>query len=787
MGKKLSLPLAEGMIRKHISLEAMLDPAVADSPAPFFVGTPAELEKFQVVLAVLTKAGKWDVAYQLLETPAGRAHAGLPSESLFNSAGKPTDAILLADGDDVLLPNVQAQAQAQQEAGILGNIDLRETRWETLRQLRKWPELAAELSWRFHHGDHDWSTLKTLIAASVEQGGSEATAVLALLEKKLATPTPLIGDSEPTSAVAAPEPQPEVSPESTSASSLAKKNKKKRSQANKKKNAMVKERGLFLARLELVRQWQTSSHALNTEQGSHVAHIDLRRLIEGYFDAFSSKPCACEDLVPYLPLLSINEQAKLRDEYFAQHTAPDRRSKEEDERGLYTYMNALKLQSALKAYPSSDARPEVLQGTAADLLADAERYWTAYNHGLRAGKHLPLTEMQPADDLAYMAAEALVASWALSKTSERQEGQIELLLAASQVLGKALTASPKGYKMRLLLIRISLTLGAFSLAHTHYGLLNARAIQLDSMAHWLLERSAWFSLSDVVVHEPGQKTIGGPVQRALDETKGVYTENEKVTPSYLAKCFEFGNYSRAEELLDLYSAVESSLSRKLNQTEELLLHLSLGSDKTSLAQSAALILDTPAEVVAQHDQRDAQLLPSFLPLTAASAVESLRAGPCPDAGYARAFATAIAAATSAASSPCEHRDSSTLTAQEQKLTQLLGAPEADLVALRALVADLIEDARTSSTPLELLHLSNAAVWGYRGAQLKGATLEEEDRVELSKLADGVESRARQLLEGLAHAKSIQWLPDHSGPVVASSIAASRTALTQAASVLRAMV
>lgn len=811
MGQKLSLPLAEGMIRKHVSLDTLLDSTTSNQPpgerqqaAPFFTGTPAELEKYQVVLAVLNKQSKWDVAYQLLETPAGRAHAGLPAGPLFHKDDKPADAPLPDYLGETKLPR-SAQAQAQQEAGILGNIDLRETRWETMRQLGKWSELVEELTWRFLHGDHDWSTLKSLISASIQRGPNSVATVLSLLEKSLPAQTPSVGSEETPGSLSSLHAQ-QPTEASQSVASSAKKNKKKRAQANKKKNALVKERGLFLARLELIRQW----HASSTPKGlpsdapptpevaetlTRLSLVDMGHLIQEYFDAFSTKPCAYEDLLPYLPTLSPTDQTNLRDKFLAGHVGPDRQAALDEERGLYTYMNAIKLRSALRSYPSSsEASPEAIQAAQAALLSDAEQYWAAYDLGLRAGKHLPSTEMQPADDLAYMTAEALVVAWHLSKTGPHGRGNPEYLLAAAQVLGKALIASPKGYKLRLLLIRISVVLGAFSLARTHYDLLGIRYIQQDSMAHWLLERSGLFSSLDVPVQQEANDTpttaLGGPLQRALDSTKGTYEENIKHTPLYLAQCFEFGNYSRAQELLDFYMAVESSLSRTLNRTEELMLQVSLNLDRSVLVQTASSIVATPPSVVAKHDQRDRSLLPTFLPGTAVPAVEALRSGPRPNAGYAHALASAVLSALgdrATSGSESVQEDVSTLTPLEEKVVQFWRSPTVDMAQLRTWVASLVPEADRCTTPLDLLHLANVVLRAYRIAQLQRAPLETEDTAVLTQLAEQIDRSADELLQQMSESKKMDWLPGPNGPAVAASIAASRTATSQAAAVLRSLV
>ena len=76
-----------------------------------------------------------------------------------------------------------------------------------------------------------------------------------------------------------------------------------------------------------------------------------------------------------------------------------------------------------------------------------------YIEGLKLGKDLPKTELQPADDLIILYAHILVNAWKVSDDESH-------LCKAAVALEVALTHSQQAYQIRLTLIRIYHLLGA---------------------------------------------------------------------------------------------------------------------------------------------------------------------------------------------------------------------------------------------------------------------------------------------------------------------------------------
>jgi N-terminal acetyltransferase B complex non-catalytic subunit len=98
--------------------------------------------------------------------------------------------------------------------------------------------------------------------------------------------------------------------------------------------------------------------------------------------------------------------------------------------------------------------------TASELSTDKELYLAStyleeYMAGLELGSSLPVTELQPADDLAILVGHAFVSLWTTTKDES-------YLYNAAVVLEFALTKSRMSFQIRLLLVRIYRLLGTCS-------------------------------------------------------------------------------------------------------------------------------------------------------------------------------------------------------------------------------------------------------------------------------------------------------------------------------------
>lgn len=88
-------------------------------------------------------------------------------------------------------------------------------------------------------------------------------------------------------------------------------------------------------------------------------------------------------------------------------------------------------------------------------IARADKCLELYLGGLKLGKDLPKTELQPADDLIILYAHTLVNAWKISNDELH-------LYKAVVALEVALTYSQQAYQIRLILVRIYHLLGKSS-------------------------------------------------------------------------------------------------------------------------------------------------------------------------------------------------------------------------------------------------------------------------------------------------------------------------------------
>lgn len=94
------------------------------------------------------------------------------------------------------------------------------------------------------------------------------------------------------------------------------------------------------------------------------------------------------------------------------------------------------------------------QVTEESEIARADKCLELYFEGLKLGKDLPKTELQPADDLIILYAHMLVSAWRMSNDELH-------LYQAAVALEVALAHSQQAYQIRLTLIRIYHLLGMF--------------------------------------------------------------------------------------------------------------------------------------------------------------------------------------------------------------------------------------------------------------------------------------------------------------------------------------
>ncbi|KAG5635534.1 hypothetical protein H0H81_010946 [Sphagnurus paluster] len=201
--------------------------------------------------------------------------------------------------------------------------------------------------------------------------------------------------------------------------------------------------------------------------------------------------------------------------------------------------------------------------TQLDLTIEAETirvavYIRQYLKGLKLGAELPTTELQYADDLALLAANALVGLWKLASDDRYLHNAVVLLEFA-------LTKSKQSFQARLILIRLYRLLGAPSLALDHYRAMGVKQVQHDTLSHFILSRASTFSLTAT-----GDLTL---TTECLESTQ-IYLSNSQETADYVVRAFTAEKYSQIPEFVTFEERLDNSLQRDIVKMEHLRMRLS---------------------------------------------------------------------------------------------------------------------------------------------------------------------------------------------------------------------
>ncbi|KAG8909044.1 hypothetical protein FRC01_007189, partial [Tulasnella sp. 417] len=394
--------------------------------------------------------------------------------------------------------------------------------------------------------NRNWITFLSLIDSTFDviklnesQSKSETDSVAPATDSEGAGPPPSEAKSTPTSTEGNGEVDPELTPKPTPHPELP-----LEPQAlidglrelfeRLAKEDGLKERGGHLASLQLEKRVRAREEG----QGNSVSDT-LISLIKQYFNNFSDKTCCFEDLKPYVASLKDDELASWLTFLKEQDDARDLSTPA----GLARLINVFKLQR----FSSTSGRSEANEQT------DVATYLKAYFEGLPVGKRpwkdLPETELQPADDLAVLAANALVSAWVMT----RKETYLHQALV---VLEYASSQSKQNYQFRVLAVRIYRLLAANGPALSHYRTMDVKQVQTDTLSHLILSRGSTYSLA----------TVGdvGMTQECITASD-IYNQNSSDTADMIIKAFQFEKYSQITEFVEFEDRLDNSLQRDLTR------------------------------------------------------------------------------------------------------------------------------------------------------------------------------------------------------------------------------
>ncbi|KII88399.1 hypothetical protein PLICRDRAFT_54238 [Plicaturopsis crispa FD-325 SS-3] len=333
----------------------------------------------------------------------------------------------------------------------------------------------------------------------------------------------------------------------------------------------VRDRSGLLGLLELERRLKL--HGVSEDSTALV------EMMENYFQQIGDKTCCFEDLRPYLSLDAdgLSRWTSFLESQNASTISTDIR-------------RAINIQKLLR-YNLSEA-----ESTPDAELVRAQEYLTRYIAGLELGKDLPGTELQPADDFAILAAQALVSAWHATKDEAH-------LFKAVTVLEFAATKSIHSYQIRLLLVRIYRLLGAPSQALDHYRLLDVKQVQNDTLSHFILSRASTFSLAAT-----GDLTL--PTECL--ESSQVYMTNSQETADYIVRAFTSEKYSQIPDFINFEDRLDNSLQRDAVKVEHVRMRLAHEPVNTDLVDMELIELKFIFDRF-HHDNRDFDILPNYQP------------------------------------------------------------------------------------------------------------------------------------------------------------------------------
>ncbi|KAH9981196.1 actin cytoskeleton organization protein [Lactifluus volemus] len=264
----------------------------------------------------------------------------------------------------------------------------------------------------------------------------------------------------------------------------------------------------------------------------------LLDLLKRYFEVFGDKAACYEDLRPYADLNSDALSDWMAFLAGIPHTPSTSAS-------LRRSINAHKLLRC--GLNTAQLTVDQERVRAADLVHE-------YFEALPLGDDLPNLELQPADDLAILAAQVYVNMFTLDNAVAHLYNAVVLLEYASR-------RSPQSYQIHLELVRIYRLL----LALDHYRLLNVKQIQTDTLSYLVLSRATNFSLAAT-----GDLTYASECL----ESSHIYFSNSQETSEFIVKAFSTEKYSQIPELVVFEERLDNSLQRDLVKIEHVRLRIS---------------------------------------------------------------------------------------------------------------------------------------------------------------------------------------------------------------------
>ncbi|KAL4223710.1 N-alpha-acetyltransferase 25 [Mactra antiquata] len=303
------------------------------------------------------------------------------------------------------------------------------------------------------------------------------------------------------------------------------------------------ERGPYLAHLELIKQAQKTICDPCRIYGDPV------ELLENYYIEFGDKFCCFSDLRAYLDILNTEEQSRLVECIMSKN-----QYKESD--GTLIYVENIKqMQRHITCLQLCRCMSAHVKLTKDEKLELARELVDRHKNGLKFGKELLTTDLQFCDSYLLLAVALLLDVW-------QNHGENSLVWQIIVLLELGMKESPSSFQMKLLLIRLYCTMGAFGPCPALYDGMEIKYIMNDTLGH-------------IVSNHVGRLGHFSSACAMYGTMLRFFTFNHKETAEYLIASYKFGSFTKIDEFVRFRDRLQHSLQYASATAERMLLDLVL--------------------------------------------------------------------------------------------------------------------------------------------------------------------------------------------------------------------
>ena len=299
----------------------------------------------------------------------------------------------------------------------------------------------------------------------------------------------------------------------------------------------------------------------------------LQEACQLYFNVMKSRSCCFDDLAPYVQKLDADESKSfLKYVENATKTARTEEGKNDEKQninlcGIRT--SWLKFLFMIKIDKQESPNSKELNFFLLDCFSN-------YTSSLALGKDLLVTDNQYGDETLLLSIKALIAN----AGSPPAANSLHTLYIPIILLEHLLKRSAHNFSALLLLVRLYLLVGAFSLASITFQKLNIKQIQNDTLAYSLLTRiSTLFPFSspsvptthastnnpDIGIHAPTNPSDSVEI---LTIACKIYRSSTRQAPDMINLAFENGSYGQILDFIEFRRKVDTSLCKFMWQIEK---------------------------------------------------------------------------------------------------------------------------------------------------------------------------------------------------------------------------